>query len=616
MPPRVRFPINASLWLPLPAGGGLAPSEGPTLIAFGRLREGTAPGAARAELTAITLAVSARFPESHRGVGVQVLPFTEIETPKEVIRGLQLLVVAVSFVMLIACANVAGLLVVRGAARAREIATRIALGASRGQLVAEQLGESVTLAAMASVIGLGLAHAALRAFGANTSTVIEAFWVDFRVDASVVAFASALAAVATAAAGLGPALRIARTDAVEALKGQGHGTTGAGLGRIARRLPGAQIALACGLLALTMALARAAVDLRALEWPFDPTRILSAQYGLTLEVLNDADRRNRVLAQLLSGVEGAPGVEAAALTSALPGRGAGQWSFSMDRPAERGAPAPHTTSIAFVTPGFFDVLGARPAAGRGLAAEDTASAPAVAVVNRSFVGRFFPDRDPLGARVYIGSRELTVVGVVPDLMPGDIQEKRQDGLYASIWQFRPYAVRVVARGAGDPLDLVGLLRRETARVDPDLPLDEIDTIRDAALRDKVVLDVLSSLFLVFGAGALGLTAVGLYGVVAFAVAQRTRELGVRLALGATRWDIVRLVASQGARQIGVGLGAGVALGVGLTRAFAAAIEGAPPGDAQLLAVIAASVGATAAIAIAVPARRAASIEIVRSLRME
>ena len=613
MPPRVRFPINESLWVPLAGGDRDRPGAGVTLTVFGRLRDGVALAAARAELATLAAAAAARHPESHGGVGVRVLPFTEIETPIEVIRGLQLLVIAVSFVLLIACGNVASLLVVRGAARGREIATRIALGAGRGQLVAEQLAESLALAIPAGVLGLALAHAAIRAFGANTSDIIEAFWVDFRVDGLVVGFASALAGVATAAAGLGPALRISRTDAIEALKDRSHGSSGARLGRIARRLPAAQIALACGLLALTMVLARAALELRTREWPFDATRILSAQYGLTLEAMRDVEARNRLLTDLVSGVERQPGVEAAALTSALPGRGAGEWGMSLDQPHDTSRRAPHTTAVASVTPGFFDVLGARVLAGRGLTWQDDARAPAVAVVSESFVRRFSADRDPLGRRVYLGARELTIVGVVPDLMPRDIQERRSDGVYASILQLRPFGVRIVARGGGNPFDLADVFRRAAARVDPDVPLYEMFTVRDAALRDKAVLDVLSSLFLVFGAAALALTAVGLYGVVAFAVALRTREFGIRLALGATRGDIARIVARQGGAQIAIGLAVGVGLAVALTRGFAAAIEGAPTGDAPVLIVIVAAVAVTAVAAMAFPARRATSIEIVRAL---
>jgi predicted permease len=616
MPPRVGFPINASLWLPLPLPDPAQPAAGPALTVFARLRDGVEPSAARTELETMTSAIAAQYPSSHAGIGVQVVPFTEIETPREIVRGLMLLVVAVSFVLLIACGNVASLLVVRGAARAREIATRIALGAGRGQLVAEQLAESLTLSVLASLIGLAMAQAALRAFGAGTSNIIEAFWVDFRVDGLVVAFASGLAALATAAAGLGPALRISRTDAIEVLKDRSHGSSAARLGRISRRLPAAQIAMACGLLALTLVLAREAVTLRTRAWPFEADRILSAQYGLTAETLADAAARNRVMTDLVTGLAAQPGVEAAALTSALPGRGSGEWGISLDAPVESGRPAPYTTAATFVTPGYFEVLGARVLAGRGLTWQDDAAAPAVAVVSEAFVRRFSPDRDPLGRRVFLGSRALTIVGIVPDLMPRDIQERRTDGLFASILQFRPFAVRVVARGAGDPATLAPLLRQATGRVDADLPLYEVFTVREAALRDKAVLEVLSSLFLLFGSGALGLTAVGLYSVVAFAVALRTREFGIRLALGATRADIARLVAAQGGTQIAVGLATGIALAIGLTRAFAAAVEGAPAGDGQVLLVIVAAVSATAAAAMAVPARRATSIEIVAALKSE
>lgn len=612
MPAGVGFPINSRLWTALPHQAASAPGEGPEVTVFARLAGGVSIDASRAELATLTASVAARSP-SHAGAGVEVLPFTEIETPREIVRGLQLLVLAVSLVLLIACGNVASLFIVRGASRAREIATRIAIGASRRQLVAEQLGESLTLSIIAAVIGLGVAHAAVRAFAAGTSDIIEAFWVDFRVDTSVVLFASALAAAAAAAAGLGPALRVSSTNAIDVLKDNSHGATGFRLGRIARRLPAAQIAMACGLLALTVVLGRASMDLRSKPWPFEGERILSAQYGLTLDAMADPVRRNRLFAALMTTLEQQPGVEAAGLVSALPGKGGGEWGISLDGPHERTRP-PHTTAAAFVTPGFFDVVNARVLAGRGLTWQDDASAAAVAVVNESFVRRFSADRDPLGRRVFLGTRELTIVGVVPDLMARDIQEPRHDGLYASMLQMRPHAVRVVARGQGAPHGLVDGLRGATARVDPDLPLYEIFTLRDAALRDKAVLDVLSSLFMLFGAGALALTAIGLYGVVSFAVAQRTREFGIRLALGATRGDVARLVAFQGAWQILGGVAVGVAIAAALTRGFAAAIDGAPQGDAQVFGAIAAGVALTAVAAMFIPARRAFGIEIVRALR--
>ncbi len=616
MPPGVGFPINAQLWTPLQVMAADAPGDGPAMTLFGRLGEGVAIGSARAELDAIARSLAERFPESHAAAGVSVVPFTEVETPREVVRGLRFLVLAVSLVLLIACGNVAGLLVVRGAARSRDIAARIALGASRRQLIAEQLGESLVLAAAGSVIGLGVAHFAVRAFGAGTADIIDAFWVDFRVDGVVVLFASALAALAAAAAGVGPALRISSANAVDVLKDRGHGSTGVRLGRVSRRLPAAQIAMACGLLSLTMVLGRASVELRTRPWPFDPNNVLSAEIGLTRGILNNIDERNRVFSGLAQGLEQQPGVAAAGLTSVLPGRGGGDFGFSLDQPHDTSRTAPNTTSVASVTPGFFDAVGGRVVAGRGLTWQDDATAAAVAVVNDSFVRRFSADRDPVGRRIFLGTRILTIVGVVPDLMARDLQERRADGIYTSLLQSRPFAVRVVMRGAGELDGLAAALRREVARVDRDLPLLEVLTLREAALRDKAVLDVLSRLFGLFGAGALALTAIGLYGVVSFAVAQRRREFGIRLALGATRRDIAAIVASEGGRQIGLGLVAGVAIGTGLTRAFAAAIEGAPTGNLQVLGAIIAAVAVTAAVAMAAPTWRAASTTISSALRHE
>lgn len=605
MPSGMGFPIRSELWT------ALTDSPAPDLGAqpatlFGRLAPGVSIDRARAELAAAASGTAQ--------TSIEILPFTEIETPRAIIRGLQLLVVAVSLVLLIACGNVASLLVVRGAARAREIATRVALGASRKQLVAEQLAETAALSIVAAGLGLWIARVAVRAFSTGTANIIEAYWVDFRVDAIVVLFASLLAAIAAAAAGLGPALRISSINAIDVLKDRSHGSTGAAMGRLARVLPAAQIAMACGLLALTVLLGRAAVEMRTRPWPFDASNILSAQYGIPLDVLADAGRRNRLMTALDAGLRQAPGIDAAGLVSALPGRGAGEWSISIDRPHGGGQRADGTTAVAFATPGFFDVVGARVLAGRALTWRDDAAAPRVAVVNESFVRRYSPDRSPIGRRVFLGARDLTIVGVVADLMARDLDDARADGIYGSILQQRPYAVRVVARAAGGPVTAANALTRETARIDPDLPVFEIFTLREAALRDKAVLEVLSALFLLFGGGALLLTAVGLYGVVSFTVAQRTREFGIRLALGATRMQVAVMVGAQGARQIGIGAAIGLMIAGALTAGFSAAIESAPRSDVQVFAVIAGAVALTAAAAMLRPAWRAVSIEIAAALR--
>jgi predicted permease len=611
MPARFGFPVNAAFWTPMPlAEAASPPGTGPRLVVFGRLRDGSSMASAGAELDALT---ASGLDQTAAGrVRVAVIPFQDIETPRDVIRGLYLLVVAVSFVLLIACANVANLLLARAAARSREVAVRLALGATRRQLLLEHLGEALSLAAAATVLGVALAHAGTRLFAVNTAHIIEAFWVDFRVDAVVLLFASALAAVATLIAGGVPALRAARSNVAEVLKDRAFGSSGLSIGRFSRSMIAVQVALACGLLALTMILARSAVNVHSVPWPFDPSSLLTFEFELPDGGADVADR-NRRLRELAAAIGATPGVEAAALTTALPGRGS-SWTFSLDAPAvdER----QRTTAAAFVTPDFFAITRTHLRRGRLLTWQDDESAERAAVVNESFARRYSGDRDPIGRRIFIGTRDFTIVGVVSDVMAGDIQDREQDGFYTSILQSRPFGVRVMARGAGQPLELLPAIRETLRGIDPDMPITEVFTLREAVYRDKRVLDVLSTLFLVFGAGALSLTAIGLYALVSFSVAQRRREIGIRLALGSTRRHVLALVVGQGSRQLIAGLAAGLLLAMGLSRAFAAAVEQLPAADAPLLVVLSLAIAVTVAIALAVPARRASRLDLLDALRRD
>ena len=606
MPPRFGFPINPDLWVPLALTGAEAEGEGPRLQAFGRLRGEVALPAAQAELD--TLLREGATPE----VRVEVLPFKDIETPREVIRGLYLLVLASSFVLIIACSNVANLLLARAAIRARDAALRLALGATTADLVRERAAEIVPVAFGAAMLGLGVAFAGTRLFAVNTAHIIEAFWVDFRVDLAVATCAALLAVLATLCAGVWPALRASRAGVVEVLKDRAA-TIAVGPGRLGRALIGLQVALACALLAFTMTLGRTAVAIRAVPWSFDPSAVLT--FGLDLPSRDGEEplARQRRLAAVLEAIGSASGVEATAVATALPGRGAGNWRFTLDAPpAASGARL--VTPVAFVSPGFFDVVQAKALSGRLLGPGDTTGAPRVVVVNESFVRRFSATQSPIGRRVYFGEREFEIVGVVPDLMAGDVQDRRQDGMYASILQSQPFGLRVMARGALAPMSLLPAIRAAIRGVEPDAAMAEILTLSDAVYLDKRILDVLSGLFFVFAVGALSLTAVGLYGVVAFATAQRTREIGIRLALGATRRQIAVLVAAQGGRQLGIGLGAGLVLAVALSRGFAAAVEAIPPADLPLLAVVAGVLGITVAAAVVVPTRRAIALDPSRALR--
>jgi putative ABC transport system permease protein len=610
MPSGFGFPINASLWTALRTGDPSAAAN--NVQVFGRLAAGTQRSVAEAELLAIARG-AAETEQARASIALALVDFIELETPRETRWGLYLLLLAVSGVLIIACVNVANLFIVRAIARSRDVAVRLALGAGRKTIVVEQMAESLVLSSIAAVAGLGIAWAGTRAFRLGTADILQAFWMDFRLDAVVVVYASGVAVAAACAAAIFPALRASRTDIVSTLRDGGTSGSGSRIGRLSRGLLAGQIAMACGLLAFTLLLGQAAVEIHTRAWPFDPDHLLAAEIGIPAGTFDDADARERLLVRLEEELSVLPGARSAALASALPGRGSGNWTFTLDAPAAQPSTM-MTTGVTMVSHSYFETLGGRLLRGRGFTSEDRAAAPVSAVVNESFAARHSPGRDPIGRRVFLGKRELTIVGVVSDLMPRDVDEPVQDGLYVSIHQMRPNTIRVLVAGSGDPMSLTRGLRQGIDRVDPDWPLQEVSTVREGALREKQVLSVLSRLFSVFGAGALFLTAVGLYSVTAFSVALRRREFGIRVALGATRRDLLGMLAGQGGRQLIVGLTVGTLMALGLTRGFRSALDFTTGNDAVVLGAVIVMLCLTSAAAIAAPAFRASRTDPVTALR--
>lgn len=617
MPPTFGFPVRSSLWLPLHVDLDAPPTaDAGDLTVFGRLRDGVSRDQAQAELVTIAHRLAQAFPDTHRGQSARVFPFVETEMAQNTPTILYLMLAVVSFTLLIACANVANLLLARAAGRTREVAIRTALGAGRGRIVAQHLWESLVLAALGGLGGLAIAYLGVRFFAAATANIIDAFWIDFRVDGTVLLFATALVAAAAVLAGILPGLRATSANVAEMLKDTAGSVTGLRIGRLARSLVVVEVALATGLLIMTMTFTKSALALHAIRLPFAARQVFTGQLGLPQQTLASAAARARFAADLSARLQAIPGVSAAALVSVLPGRGAGSWTFSLDAPPAGPPTTPTTTGLAMVTPEFFDVLGARVLRGRALDWRDGPSAPGVALVNESWVRRYSADRDPLGRRVWFGERSLRIVGVVPDLQMQDPGDQGGDGVYASLLQVRPYVVRLLARAAGDPMALASLVRDAVEAADRDLPLFEIATLHDAIYSDKKVLDAFGALFLLFGVGALFLTMVGLYGVVSFAVRQRSREIGVRVALGASPRDVVGLVLRQGTRLVAMGTAAGLFIAFALSQALAAAIDFVQPAAPLTYLAIAATLAATAFVALLRPTRAALALQPMSALRLD
>jgi predicted permease len=613
MPPRFGFPVNAKVWLPAAerTGAGVASPEDRFQI-VGRLRPPAAHDTASNDVTAalrrLDAGSRAAAPRS-----VRVVPFIEFETPREVQLGLRLLVVIVSLVLLVACANVANLLLARAAARTRDVAIRTALGASRARLIVQHLCESALLAGCATLLGVAASSAGLRFFRAESAAVLEAFWMDFRVDPLIVAFAGALGFAAAFASGLVPAIRASRAGVGGLLVSENRAGTSLRLGRLGRGLVAVQVALACGALTLTTTFVGAAGALRSVAIPFPADRVLTAQLSLPAEELDDARRRMDRLVELRDRLEAAPAIRRAAFVSVLPGRGAGGWPVRFaDGPGDD--PRPATTAMIAITPELFAIAGARAVRGRLLSWQDDHRAGPAAVVNESFAARHSPGREVLGRSLRVGQRVFEIVGVVPDLLMQDVEDADGAGFYLSMLQARPFAVRVMAETEGPAIAAADGLRAGVADVDRDIPVLEVAPLRDAIFSDKKILDALAALFLVFGLGAVFLATLSLHAVLSFAVTRRSREFGIRSALGASARDLAMLLARRGGLEVAWGLAIGLALAVGVSRIIAATLERAPAAGPGAFVTIGIIVATGAVLAMWRPFRRIARLNCASLLR--
>lgn len=614
MPKDFGFPIHEDVWLPLQPSSTAGPREGETFTVFGRLRDGATLESAQAELAVIAARLAREHPETHGTRGVRVLPFAYLEIEPSAIPMLYIMLLAVSFVLVIACANVANLLIARAAVRSREFAVRAALGASRKRIALEQLLESLLVAGLGGAGGLLLAYLGVGFFDRSTAHILEAFWIDFRIDRMVLLFTLISIAGAGLLAGLVPALRVSVTPPAAVLKESTN--SGLRMGRLSRALVVAELALACGLLVVSGILVKAAVAMRATRMPFQAEQIYTAQIGVTSELLNEPQGGERIR-ELTETFQTIPGVKAAALASVLPGRGAGMRTVTLDGLTPQRTEDYKATGVALITPGFLEVLGGRVLQGRGIEWRDDANAARVALVNASWVKRFSAERDPIGRTIELsGLDPVTIIGVVPDLQMQDPEDRRGDGMYLPMTQNEPFAVRLLASTGGAVLALTPQVHAQLSAVDPDLPLFEIATLRHAIFADKAVLETFGTLFALFGAGALFLTVIGLYGVVSFGVTQRTRELGIRMSLGAQRSDILRLVLKQGGRSVGLGAGIGLLIGFVLSTALSSAFEWMPRADPWIFAGVVGALGVTAVCALVLPARRAARLDPLGALRFE
>ena len=620
MPPGFRFPLLQDLWVNLrPDPTAVKRDEGRRLEVFGRLKPGVTMAGAGANLAAITRRLGAEYPATNKGIIPLLKPYTEEFIGPEVSAMLYTMLAGVFGVLLIACANVANLLLARTALRSREVAIRTALGASRRRLVAQMLCETGVMALIGAVLGLVIAAVGIRLFNDAMADSRPPFWIDIRLHPPVLLFSLGLALTASVAAGLAPALQASGDRMYDVLKDESRSAAGFRLGRFSKGLVLAEVSLSCALLVAAGLMTKSVVRLRNVDWGFASRQVFTAEIAMLESAHPDTAKRVAFLDDLLPRLDAIPGVHAAAIASTIPGED-GNFAFvaieGRAYAAEQDYPEMRYSAVS---PRFFEIFNARPLQGRVLEDADRPGTLPVAVVNASFARTHFPNESPIGRRIRFGQADSkepwrTIVGVVPDRNMDGVDNEEPEGLYVPLSQRPHELLSLVATADGNPMTVTAQVAAAVAQLDPDLPVFNILSHAELVARRTWYYRVFGTLFMVAGLVALFLAAIGLYGVMAFSVSRRRHEFGVRMALGASAQAILRMVLGQGLRQLAIGIAVGLGMGMLLARGLQVVLFGVDPADAQVYAGIVAVLGLTGVAACVIPARRATRIEPWIALR--
>lgn len=619
MPEGFAFPNSAQVWVPLVLDPiASAKDAAQPVMAFGRLREGVSFEQATAEFAGLARRQAEVYPETNKDRSALVQPFIRNFLDKEVFSLLFTMLGAVFGVLLIACANVANLLIARTAVRMREIAIRTAIGASRSDIVKQLLTDAFVLASAGTAFGLVLAHGGITMFNRAIVDTNPPFWIDIRLDLTVLLFTAGLALVATIASGLLPALQASRGDINETLKDESRGSSGLRVGRMSRALVVAEIAVSCGLLVASGLAIKSIVNLKTVDYGFATDDVFTARMGLFEADYPDAAARARFVTDVRARLLTAPGVQSAALAANLPASGAGRPAFALEGAKYATDEEYPSAARTAVSPGFFDTFGRRLLRGRDFSDADTLDAPRVVIVNEGFAQKYFGAADPLGRRIRLGRAAdapwATVIAVAPNMYLGNLQNTLPEGMYVALAQEPSQFLSIAARGPIDAMQLASPVRDAVAAVDGDLPLYWLRTMAQSIAENNWHFSVFGSLFSAFGAAALFLATVGLYGVIAFSVSRRTQEIGVRMALGADRGRVLRMVMRQGLWQVGIGLVLGLGLAALLAQLLTVLMFGVEPFDIPVFGTVALSLLGVAMLACFIPARRAMQVSPTTALR--
>jgi putative ABC transport system permease protein len=611
------FPGNAELWMPLDEGPAQRRGDR-HLSVVARLRDGVTLSAARAEMTAIAARLQQAYPQENRGMTARVLPLRDLYV-REGRSLLAVLGAAVAFVLAIACMNVANLLLARGAERQAELAVRAALGAATSRLIQQLLTESLLLALLGGAVGLILAKAGVDVLLASIPVALP-FWLKIQIDVPVLVFTVATSLLAGLAFGAVPALQAARPDLNTILKDHGRGPSSSARARRARSvLVAGEIAFSVALLSGAGLLIHTFLGLQRVDPGFDVDNLLTAQLAPVPESrYPDGPAVAAFYARVLDEIGHRSGVTAAAANSQIPLQQAGgQETAAL---TEGGAAeTAFNANVQVVTPRYFEALGIPVARGREFEAADGGRAPLVAAVNERLAAQKWPGLDPLGRRLSLSGPQgpwLSVVGVVGNVRHRGLGREAMLDVYVPHAQNPRRGMTLVVRSAGAPASLADVVRAACADVDRDQPVDRVRTMREVVRNSLWVQRFAARLVGTFAVAAALLAAIGLSGVISYSVTQRTPEIGLRLALGATPADVVALVLRQALGIVGAGVAVGLALAVATALGLSSLLSNVRATNIPVLLGVSSLVVAVSLIACYLPARRAAAVDPIVGLKRE
>jgi predicted permease len=593
------------------------------------LADGKTLADAQAEMNVIATRLQKEYPASNEGRGAAVMPYTAFFTGPNVRMLFLVMLAAVGFVLLIACANVANLLLARSVARAREVSMRAALGASRGRIVRQLLIESGLLSLFGGVGGFLISIWGIRAFKAGLPIWVP-YWLDLSIDYTVFAYLAAVCLATSIVFGVVPALQISKVDLSSTLKEGTRGSGGSHARLLSRGLVVGEVSLALVLLVAAGLMTRSFLKLQEMGAAFQNDKILTGWVYMGGATYLTPAPRITFLERLEAELHNIAGAKVA-MASALPLGGAASWQFEVEgRPVLDPKDQPSAVGLE-VTPEYFEVLGIPIVRGRTFDPSEGRENRSAAIINQSFANKHWPGEDAIGKRVRmirtpgdlrsaaLQQPLLTVVGVVPDVKQNwDPNVPLEPVMYVPYLQGQSARAMVILARAlgGDALSLTPLVRRAIQNANNAIPLIEPMTLSESLARNRWFQRVFSILFVIFGGIGLFLAVVGIYGVLSYSVSQRTQEIGIRIALGGQRRIILRLVVGHALKLALLGVLIGLAASYGVTRVMQSVLIGVSATDSVTFIAVAVVLTAVAALAGYIPARRAARLNPVQALRIE